>query len=60
MRETQAGGVGNEGQTALVSQLEERCMQQKLDKIQLRGRVVWAKYAKCVTEANDLDTIWKC
>jgi len=60
IRESAQGGIGGDGQDAVIAQLEERCMQQKLDKIQLRGRVVWAKYAKCVTEADDLETIWRC
>lgn len=60
MRESADQGVGGDGQNAVVSQLEERCVQQKLDKIQLRGRVVWARYAKCVMAASDLDTVFRC
>lgn len=60
MRESANQGIGGDGQDAVVAQLEERCLQQKLDKIQLRGRVVWAKYARCVVASNDLDTIWRC
>lgn len=59
-REAAEGGVGGSGQDAVVDQLQARCVQQKLDKIQLRGRVVWAKYARCVMASDDLDTIWKC
>jgi hypothetical protein len=60
MRESADQGVGGDGQDAVISQLQDRCVQQKVDKVQLRGRVVWAKYAKCVMAANDLDAIWRC
>ncbi len=59
-REAADQGVGGAGQDAVVAQLEESCVKQKVDKIQLRGRVVWAKYAKCVMQADSLDDIWRC
>jgi len=60
MRESADQGVGGDGQDAVIGQLEQRCVQQKLDKIQLRGRVVWAKYAKCVMATNELESISRC
>lgn len=60
MRAASAQDVGPEGQDAAIAQLEAKCVQHKLDKIQLRGRVVWAKYARCVMGSDDLDTIWRC
>jgi hypothetical protein len=60
MREASQQDIGVEAQDAAMSQLEAKCIQHKLDKIQLRGRVVWAKYAKCVLAFDDLDQIWMC
>lgn len=60
MHEASDQDIGVEAQDAAIAQLEAKCVQHKLDKIQLRGRVVWAKYARCVLGSDDLDTIWKC
>ncbi len=45
---------------ALIQQMKERCMKHKLDKIQLRGRLVWATYARCITDADNLTDIGRC
>ncbi len=47
-------------QEAIVRSLEERCIQHKLDIIQLRGRVVYSKYAKCVLGSTQLADIERC
>jgi len=47
-------------QDAIVRSLEERCVQHKLDIIQLRGRVVYSKYAKCVLGSTHLGEIERC
>ena len=60
MRESGQSELAPESQTAVVDQLRERCMQHKVDKIQLRGRVVWARYARCVMAADTLDGLWRC
>ena len=49
-----------ESEAALIAQMREKCMKHKLDKIQLRGRLVWAEYAKCITDATSLDEIGRC
>lgn len=60
MRESSAQSIGVEAQDATLAALEAKCVQHKLDKVQLRGRVVWAKYARCVLGSDDLDTISMC
>ena len=47
-------------EAALVQQMKERCMKHKLDKLQLRGRLVWADYARCVVASDSLALIGRC
>ena len=49
-----------DSEAALVAQMKERCVAHKLDKLELRGRLVWAKYAKCVTSSTTLADIGQC
>ncbi|MBK8234443.1 MAG: hypothetical protein IPN32_10570 [Deltaproteobacteria bacterium] len=60
LRESGGAAMTPESESAVIGQLRERCMQHKLDKIQLRGRVAWARYAKCVMASDDLDGVWRC
>jgi hypothetical protein len=45
---------------ALVGQLEATCVTAAERKIRLRGKLVWARYAKCVTEATTLSDAERC
>ncbi len=59
-RESDAVGLAPDTQAMLDDSLHQRCLQHKHDKIQLRGRIAWARYAKCVLAAEDLRTIGRC
>jgi hypothetical protein len=57
------GTVGTEqreGAEALVSQLELRCAEGATTKIRMQGKLVYAKYAKCVMAATTLDEAERC
>ena len=58
----EAGGQAMEVETEarLVESTREQCIQHKLDKIQLRGRIKYAEYAKCVMRAQTLGEIGRC
>ena len=60
MREAQAAKMNPESEAALITGLQERCIEHKLDKIQLRGRVKYAEYAKCVMAAQTLLDVESC
>lgn len=60
MREAQAAAMNPESEAALMAGLQERCVKHKLDKMQLRGRVKYAEYAKCVMAASALSEIESC
>ena len=45
---------------ALVGQLEANCVIAAERKIRLRGKLVWAKYAKCVSSASTLSDAERC
>ena len=49
-----------EGAEALVAQLEVKCIQAAQRKIKLRGKLVYAKYAKCVMAATTLTEFERC
>jgi hypothetical protein len=60
MQEAGDSELSPASQDALVRSLEERCIQHKLDIVQLRGRIVYAKYAKCVLASTRLADIERC
>ena len=60
LEEARAADMTRESEAALVSGLQERCVKHKLDKIQLRGRVKYAEYAKCVMSATSLSEVESC
>ncbi len=49
-----------EGAEALVGQLEVQCVEAAKKKIQMRGKLVYAEYAKCVMAATTLDEAERC
>jgi hypothetical protein len=49
-----------EGADALIGQLEGKCVEAADRKILLRGKLVWAEYAKCVTAAESLMDAERC
>jgi len=60
LREAQAAAMNHESEAALMAGLQERCVKHKLDKMQLRGRVKYAEYAKCVMAADTLAEVETC
>jgi hypothetical protein len=60
LREAGQQGLAMETQAQLVEQLRERCIKHKIDKIELRGRLKYAEYAKCVLAAEELAEIERC
>jgi hypothetical protein len=58
--EIEASGVSLESEAAVIEDIERGCVQHKLDKIQLRGRLKYAGYAKCVMAAQTVTEIGKC
>lgn len=60
IHESQAQGMSMEAEAPLIESLRERCIQHKLDKIQLRGRIKYARYAKCVLESTAVSAIDAC
>lgn len=55
-----AGEDQTEGAGALVGQLEARCVAAAQRKIRLRGKIVYAQYAKCVVGATTLSDAERC
>jgi len=60
LREAGSRGLGMETEAQLVEATREQCIQHKLDKLQLRGRIKYAQHAKCVMEAQTLGEIGRC
>lgn len=60
MRDAQAASMNPQSEAALMAGLQERCVKHKLDKMQLRGRVKYAEYAKCVMAASTLAEVESC
>lgn len=60
MREAGESSLSPESQDRMVSAIEERCVKHKLDKIQLRGRLDYARYTKCVMGSDRLSDIERC
>ena len=60
LREAGQQGVAMETQADIVERLREECIKHKIDKIQLRGRLKYADYAKCVVSQDTLGGIEHC
>ncbi len=60
LREAGDQQLSDQTQARLIESTREQCIQHKRDKIQLRGRIKYASYAKCVVEAETLAAIGRC
>ena len=53
-------GMTSGTQSQLIDRLRDQCVQHKQDKLQLRGRIAYASYARCIMEAETLRAIEDC
>jgi hypothetical protein len=60
LAETAASGTSPESEAAIIERIKASCIQHKLDKIQLRGRIRYADYAKCVMAETTLAGVDAC
>ena len=60
LREAGEHALQGETEARLVESTREQCIQHKLDKLQLRGRIKYAEHAKCVMAAQSLSEIGRC
>lgn len=60
MRESAARDLSMDAEAPLIERLRVRCIQHKVDKIQLRGRIKYARYAACVMSHDDVSAIDAC
>lgn len=60
MQEASAEGLSGDTQSRLVETTRAQCIEHKLDKLQLRGRIKYAEHAKCVVAAQSLREIGHC
>lgn len=60
LREAGDQALRTETEARLIESTREQCIEHKLDKIQLRGRIKYAEHAKCVMAAQTLGEIGRC
>ena len=60
LTEAEQKGIARETQADIIERMRSECIQHKLDKIQLRGRLKYAEYAKCVLAGSSLSGIESC
>jgi len=60
LREAGDQAMSDESLTRLVESTHMTCIEHKRDKIQLRGRIKYAEYAKCVVRSETLAEIGRC
>lgn len=60
LREAGDQALQMETEARLIESTREQCVEHKLDKIQLRGRIKYAEHAKCVMAADTLSEIGRC
>jgi hypothetical protein len=60
LREAGDQALSDESQARLLETTQQQCIEHKRDKIQLRGRIKYAQYAKCVVGAQTLSEIGHC
>lgn len=60
LREAGDHALSHESLSRLVGSTRDQCLAHKRDKIQLRGRIKYAEYAKCVMAAETLGEIGRC
>ena len=58
--EADQSSLSDETRAALVSRLRDACIRHKRDKLMLRGRIAYARYARCVMGASTLAEIERC
>lgn len=59
-REAQQSGMDMAAEGALLQSIQDECIKDKNERIQLRGRLKYRDYALCVTEAETLADISRC
>jgi hypothetical protein len=60
LREAGDQALSDGSQARLVESIHQQCIEHKLDKIQLRGRIKYAEHAKCVVAGQTLAEIGRC
>jgi len=60
LREAGDQALRSDTEARLIESTRDQCIEHKLDKIQLRGRIKYAEHAKCVMAAETLSEIGHC
>jgi hypothetical protein len=60
LREAGDQALRGDTEARLIESTREQCIEHKLDKLQLRGRIKYAEHAKCVVAAQTLSEIGRC
>lgn len=60
LREAGDQSLRGDTEARLIESTREQCVEHKLDKLQLRGRIKYAEHAKCVMAAETLSEIGHC
>lgn len=60
LREAGDQALRGDTEARLIESTREQCVEHKLDKLQLRGRIKYAEHAKCVMAAETLSEIGHC
>lgn len=58
--EATQSGMSRDSQVVVIEQMRKRCVKHKLDKIQLRGRISYARYARCVVGEQSVSGFSRC
>lgn len=58
--EAEQSNMSREAEADVIERTRDECISHKRDKIQLRGRIKYAEYAKCVMEATTLEAVYEC
>ena len=56
----EVGADKAEGADVLIDKLQNKCVERAADKIKLRGKLEYAKYARCVVAATSLADAERC
>ena len=60
LAEAEGTDLAPDTRKTLADRLRDACIRHKRDKLQLRGRIAYARYARCVTAATTLAEIERC
>jgi hypothetical protein len=60
LREAGDQALRDDTEARLIESTRDQCIEHKLDKLQLRGRIKYAEHAKCVVAAQTLSEIGRC